>query len=332
MKPLIAATLVCAASAYGANVCATLFGPSNQCDRINASQVVTGAVQQPFNWEPPAGQTAGTDFSTLSSIWHNQLPLVYLGFFDFYRPTYYMGAGWAPPSSPTPQQPYAGGLGIPTHTITTNNLITTYSNPYVVRAEVDFASPNGVTASVSNGWAYANFNYRTYVLNSNGSAQDYYLYFPNVATNRTVQVPFSLSSPSDPGGGTYSYINVPWAYSASSIDVYVDGLPVYSSASTFDHPPTSTDAFQKLETTFGTTVTKPYILIYLGKIPSGGSFTTDLIMHAEANADSTKCGSQYFANYYDPPPTLQYNCLVLNESLPIPAAGGNILFQVLSQN
>jgi hypothetical protein len=329
MKYLIAATLVCAAAAYAEDVCAISFVPTQVCYTINASQIVTGTFET-ANWNLPAAQPAGTDFSTLSSIWHNQLPLVYLGFFDFYRPTYYMGAGWAPPSTPTAPQPYTGGLGLPTHTVTTNNLITTYSNPYVVRAEVDFSNPDGVTAMVSNGWAYADFNYRVYALNSSGSAKDYYLYFPNVKTNRSVQVPFSLSSPSDPGGGTYSYVNPPWALSASSADVYVDGLPVYSSASVFDHPPTSTDAFQKLETTFGTTVTNPFILIYLGKIPSGNSVTADLVIHAEANADSPKCGTQYFSNYYDPPPTLQNNCLSLIESIPIPAVSGNVKFEVLS--
>lgn len=335
MKNIIAATLVCAAAAQaGDNICYSFFLPSQTCYKINASQIVTGTAE-PVDWGAEGvnpSQPAGNDFSTLSSIWHNQIPLVILGFFNFYRPTYYMGPGWAPQWSPTQVEPYAGNLGIPTHSTTQNNLITTYSNAYVVQAAVDFANPNGVRATVSNGWAYADFNYRVNVINSNGSAQNYYLRFPNVTTNRTITIPYNLSSSSDSNGGTYSYINPPSFFSASSMDVYVEGLPVYSNANAVDHPPTSTDAFQQLPINFGTSVPNPYILIYLGKIPSGGSFTTDLVMHAEANANSTKCGTQYFPNYYDPPPTLQNNCLLVNENLPIPAANGNIKFEIFSTN
>jgi hypothetical protein len=226
------------------------------------------------------------------------------------------------------EQPFAAQESVAFTPFNQGNWKTVYSNSYMVRAAVDFPTGHGVTAEVSNGTAYTDFNYRITAVNNYGAPEDYFLTFPTPKSSRTVSPAFSLSSSSDSNGGTYSYINPQSASSTSAFDVYVDGLPVYSTASFFDHAATYTDPFQKLETSFGAAPVSPNVLIYLGKIPAGNSFTVDLVMHAEATANAPQCGTQTFPTLN--PPEVQYNCFDLDETFPIPSANSAISFKVFA--
>ena len=287
---------------------------------------------QPIDWYKesitPVSFPAGYGYTTLSSVWQNQIPLFWLGGLNFYRPAYYAGPGWAPQLSPAAVQPYAAASQVATTTTVQNNLTTYYSDPYLVRAAVDFPNPDAVDARVSNGTAFANFSYRINALNTYGNTQDYFLTFPVPKATRIYTVPYSLSSAGDYNGGTYSYVNPKFVSSTNAIDVYVDGLPVYSSAGFFDHARTYANAFQKLETSFGQQIFDPNVLIYLGKIPAGGSFTVDLVIRAEATADSSTCGTTYLTGYSGN--KLEYNCLDMNERISIPESGSGISFKVFS--
>jgi hypothetical protein len=48
------------------------------------------------------------------------------------------------------------------------------------------------------------------------------------------------------------------------MDVYVDGLPVFTMGTLLQHDNQNTDAFQQLETTFGDAPQNPTVVIYLG--------------------------------------------------------------------
>jgi hypothetical protein len=199
----------------------------------------------------------------------------------------------------------------------------------VVRAAVNFPANASVEARVSNGSANADFNYRVTGTNNNAAALDYFLSFPAPKFSRTETVAYSLSSPSDSNGGTYSYVNTKSAGSRSAIDIYVDGLPVFTSASYFDHNSAYEDAFGKLEWTAGAQVADPNVLIYLGKIPSGGSFTVDVVERAEAAANSTTCGYTDFIGFQTPYSHVN-NCFDLKETVSIPTTNNSIAVNVFS--
>ena len=112
MKHTIAALALCTAATYAQT-------PNFE---INASQIVTGTMQ-PVNWNEVVNSqnqpaAASSQYSTLSSVWHDQLPIIWLGGWNFYRPSWYSGPGWAPQESANVEQPFAAVKAIPTFTTT----------------------------------------------------------------------------------------------------------------------------------------------------------------------------------------------------------------------
>jgi hypothetical protein len=325
VKYIIAVALSCVGVSYAADF------------KINASQTVTGTLQ-PIDWNQEAIAAENTrrtlfptyQSSTVSSVWQDEIPLFFLGgAFNVYRPTYYGGSPWPPQQNVALQEPYAGSSQMATTSSVSGNWKTTYSNPYVVRAAVNFPAPANVEARVSNGSANADFNYRMTTTNGSGVARDYFLTFLTPQLGRTVAIPYSLSSSSDSNGGTYSYINPPSASSRSAFDVYVDGLPVFSDANYYDHNAAYQDAFGSETFNFGLQAPLPSVLIYLGKIPSGGNLTVDVVMRAEATANSPNCGTTQYMGF-QPPYDLQKNCFDLDETISIPANNPSVAMSVFS--
>jgi len=183
MKHFIAAALCCAAAAYA----------GDGYTKIDASQIVTGTAQVPV-WPPAVnipGMPATIDnkYSTVSTVWQDQIQVIWLGGWNVYRPEYYAGTGWSPQAGPAVVQPAPIESAVATVPKLATNPQETYSNPYVVRSAVDFGPGNGVNARVSNGKAYTDFNYRVSTTNNNGSTRDYFLTFPTPNSKRTVGLP-----------------------------------------------------------------------------------------------------------------------------------------------
>lgn len=266
--------------------------------------------------------------STMTSVWESQLPLLWLGGLNFQRQSYYGPSGWPAQQSILLAQPYTGSEQVPTTSSQSGNWKTTYSNPYVVRAAVNFPSADGVEAQVSNGSANADFNYRMVAQNNNGAEQSYFLSFPASVSKHDETLAYSLSGQGDPGGGTYAYYNPPYAGSRSSMDIYVDGLQVYTSAGYFDHNSNYQDQWTNLQWTAGAAPAPgSSVLIFLGSLQPGASFTVDVVMRSEAASTATYCGNTDYLEF-SPPNDHQINCFILKETIPIPAANSSVAFKL----
>lgn len=317
MKSILTAALFCTAAAYAQVNAYT----------VNASQIVTGTMVQNVPWvyalanqnNPLPSQYEN---STLSSVWHDQLPLIYLGNWMFYRPAWYAGNNWAPQWSVLLQQPYAAERDVPTQTSVSGNVTTYYSNPYVVKAAVDFPNLSDVQARVANGTAHADLSYRVMATNTSGQTADYYISLPTPKLTRKYSEPYSYNN------NVYAYPNYGSAASMSAFEIYVDGLPVFSQSSMLEHPKLSADAHVKLETAFGpSAIPNPTVLIYLGKIPANNTFTVDMVVRAEATAAAT-CGTSFTNSFGQEYITKQ--CLDLTETAPIPVANSSIALKVFA--
>jgi len=316
MKSILVAALVCTAAAYAdVNVYT-----------VNASQIVTG-TNQGVSWSYVVANQNNTlpsqfENSTLSSVWHDQLPLIYLGNWMFYRPAWYNGNNWAPQWSVLLQQPYPAERDVPTQTSVSGNVSTYYSNQYVVRSAVRFPNPSDVQAEVANGTAHADMNYRVMVTNTSGQTADYFISLPTPKLTRKYTEPFSYNN------GAYAYPNYGSAASMSSFEIYVDGLPVFSQNSMLEHPKSSADAHVKLETSFGpNAIPNPTVLIYLGKMAANATFTVDMVVRAEATA-AASCGTSFMSSFGQE--YITKNCLDLTETAPIPVANSSIALKVFA--
>jgi hypothetical protein len=178
------------------------------------------------------------------------------------------------------------------------NSTVKYSSPYYQLAKVDMTPTPKVVQSrtFSTGSAQTALNYTIKVSHGSSQPLDYFIhvYHPKILTG--VAAAYTLQ-PGGPGGsgGTYLYKFPTTASSRASMDVLVDGLPVWSTESTYMYPDgTAGWAWDKLFTKWGTTpVDNGSTKLYIGRLAANTIVRVTLIVHADVKADASQCGTEY---------------------------------------
>ena len=116
------------------------------------------------------------------------------------------------------------------------------------------------------------------------------------------------------------------------MDVLVDGLPVWSSESTYMYPEgTANYPWDKVETTWGNTVTaNGQTRLYLGKLYTGQAITITFIVRTDAHAAADKCGSAYWGGGSPP----EKRCFDLSQTVQLTSPGtgsGPVSFSVYAK-
>jgi hypothetical protein len=172
----------------------------------------------------------------------------------------------------------------------------TWASPYYREAKIDMESfPKRVAShTFSSGWAKSAVNYSVRVAHYSATALDYFVLLKHPKYLRGIQFAYTLQPNSS--GGVYLYKSPTSARARAAVDVLVDGLPVWSSESTYMYRPDGTinQSTDKRETTWGNTVTaNGETKLYLGKLSAGKSITITFVVRTDAHADADECGTEY---------------------------------------
>jgi hypothetical protein len=213
----------------------------------------------------------------------------------------------------------------------------TYDSPFYSRGLVDMwgAEKFVKSATFSTGWATAAVNYSARVEHSSSTPLDYFILLHHPTLTRGVAAGSSLQ-PGGPGGSGGTILTK-WPDSARSrtaIDVLVNGLPVWSSESTYLYPEgNAQNPTDRRETSWGNPVTTgEQTKLYLGKLSAGSSLNITFIVRTDAHATAPDCGTWYSANY-DYTYNHEWRCFQVNESVQLngTTSGNPVSFRVYAK-
>ena len=110
------------------------------------------------------------------------------------------------------------------------------------------------------------------------------------------------------------------ARARAAVDVLVDGLPVWSSESTYMYPEgTASYAWDKRLTSWGNTlVDNGETKLYLGKLYPGQSITITFVVRTDTFVNADSCGTAYGIGFNVPD---QKTCFDLSQTVDLPFDG-----------
>ena len=181
----------------------------------------------------------------------------------------------------------------------------------------------------TTGWAVAAGNYSVRTEHYSSMALDYFILLNHPKYLRSIQAAYDLVPGSN--GGTYLYKKPTSARARAAVDVLVNGLPVWTSESTYMFPEgTASYAWDKIETTWGNTVTaNGQTRLYLGKLNAGASITITFIVRTDVHAVADQCGTANWG-YYSPD---EKRCFDLTQTVQLTSSesGGPVSFSVYAK-
>ncbi|MCX6626234.1 MAG: hypothetical protein NTW28_01205, partial [Candidatus Solibacter sp.] len=124
------------------------------------------------------------------------------------------------------------------------------------------------------------------------------------------------------GGGTYLYKSPVAARARAAVDVLVDGLPVWSSESTYMYPEALANyPWDRRMTSWGNTpVDNGQTKLYLGKLVAGKAITISFIVRTDTWVNADACGTAYGMGFNTPDEKRCFD-LIATADLPSPALG-----------
>ena len=137
-----------------------------------------------------------------------------------------------------------------------------------------------------------------------------YLEFRVPALLTSWVVPKKLGGPS---GFEWVYTEAERLQTRAAVDVYVDGLPVWSSAVHRLQPKRWGAELNPLRVDWGQPLADDLVTLYLGQLPAGSSRTVAVVMRAESRIEAPDCVS---ATEYG---TTYRRCYALREGMSLPA-------------
>jgi hypothetical protein len=173
--------------------------------------------------------------------------------------------------------------------------------------------------------------YRVRIAHTSASALDYFLDLAVPVQKLTVQPAYNLCCSGDSNGGTYNYLRPEEAQARTEADVYVDGLPVWSSASTYLYPGGATGSpFDKAQADWDKGASPTDTRLYLGRLSQGQVMTVTLEARSDVKAKSP-CGIESPGSSFSK--TYTIHCLELRESVRMNggANGAPVAFTVYSK-
>jgi hypothetical protein len=201
---------------------------------------------------------------------------------------------------PTPQ-------GLPDN----NGVVQDFNADFYRRAAVEFPTfgTRAVAAMTSkSGEARAAYSHHLRIVNDSAATRNYFIEFtPPTRTASRAQATYLI----DNFILTYGPKS---AASRSSVDIYVNGLPVWSQANTF-HRPANFSGNDGIDVAWDTQLNGGSQILYLGRLAAGATMQVSYVISSEARADAPQCGKT--AHTYPTGPT-EVNCYTVYERLSLP--------------
>lgn len=292
-------------------VAALIASQTAHAENINVSKIVTGTLQN-VNWTASAKLPMDTGTAT-----YNYSTREIAGI-SAENSTYYQSPPWTPAwLSSSPQLPK---LERSQPTPATSGNVSYASNVYQ-DASVNLTAAPGLAESriFKSGSAQALANLSVHLVHTAAQPADYFVtvYVPKFTI--TFDAAYSIWLGSDDNGGTYDYMNPEQLRMRTAADLYVNGLPVWSSEQTYRYPEDNASSpWDKVETFWGRYQASNSDLLYLGRLKTGDSLTLSLAARGNVVSKAPDCGTEYGGYPFDPYQVI--HCADASASVSLPGA------------
>ena len=251
---------------------------SANAELLNVAQIVTGASQS-IDWsvayfKPTVAPAATITYNTMGHVTLKTSPVQ-----DMVGPGPW-GTGWKFNQS-VPNLL----LNVPTAPVNKYNQTYNYSSTSFRSAASNMSLNPRYTGAMafSTGKAEASTIY-SYKIEHYGSAQDYFVNIQHPTFVRTVNSAYTLT----PGGngGTYIYTKPTKANARATVEIYADGLPIWSSESSYHYPDGQANyAWDDAATFWGKPSAAGFSTLYLGKLSPGTTVILTVVVRTAANVE-----------------------------------------------
>jgi hypothetical protein len=298
-------------------IAAALAATAASGEQLNVSKIATG-THRAIDWSAVNALPEANDGATLSYFTLATTSI------DTEATPYFAIAPWSAAYQSAPTHPKLE-RSEPADPYMIGNATFTYSPPISRVATADMkASPKSVasrTGAKGRAKASATVSYAARIEHTGSAPLDYFVELKVPSYQRDATPAYDLSSSSDSGGGTYTYHVPDSAKSRGAVDVYVDGLPVWSNESVYHFPDDpNNDPFAEQEWSWGNPAGPATSTLYLGRLSSGKSLTVTLIARTNVNAKADYCGIQGpFSPFGDP--EFSVHCLQVSQSIELKRGG-----------
>ena len=188
---------------------------------------------------------------------------------------------------------------------------------------------SGNQGANQSGTAAAVLAYHVQVQNQSSEGRDFFIRFNAPKSLQGVSAAYNIGGPS---GNEPMYVRQEYAKSRSAVDVLVNGLPVWATASNYFFPEDyDGSAYTGLRSDWGYASDNDQYTIFVGRFASGASFNVDFIVRADSIARAPKCGKVTEPATY-PNPRVLMHCFLLGEGRNLPAASSKLQrFEIYSK-
>jgi len=301
---------------------------------INASAIGTG-VARGLNWEDESLQSpvwCGSACSYLQVSTAKIAPDIG----STYKPL-----GWPGPFSTIFPDPAVVERSIPTPqgTVDSSGREIVHDSTFYERAAVDVNRAGmSLTAKVyqsgnqptgQNGTAAAVLAYHTRVQNQSSGGRDFFVRFTAPKSLKSLSAADYIGGPS---GNQPMYYTQKYAKARSSVDVLVNGMPVWSTASNYFFPEEFTGGpYEGFRNNWGSASDDDIYTVFVGRFASGAIFNLDFIVRADSVARAPQCGKDTEPATY-PNPRVLMHCFLLGEGRDLPdASNAQQRFEIYSK-
>jgi hypothetical protein len=271
------------------SLAAVLVGGGAPAENINVSRIATGK-NTPIDFAAEASLPEANDGATLSYFALGTAKI------DSEPTKYFAIAPWSAAFQTAPTHPKLERVS-PAVPYMQGNATFTYSPPTWRDALVDMKSGpkrvSSATAVDGHPNAQSAASYTTRIDHTGSAALDYFLELQVPTYDRSIQPAYDLCCAGDPNGGTYSYHRPQSAKARAAVDVYADGLPIWSSESIYRYPQLAGGSpFDEQDVSWGKDDGTGTSTLYLGRLAAGQSLTIALIARTNVNDKTSDCGIQ----------------------------------------
>jgi hypothetical protein len=190
---------------------------------------------------------------------------------------------------------------------------------------------SGNQGSGAPGKAAAALAYHVRAQNQSSGSRDYFIRFTAPKPTGGVSIPYYIGGPS---GQQPMYVSQnKYAKSRSVVDLLVNGLPVWSSSTSYVIPEKggSSSNYSGYSLDFGYESDDDYYTVFIGRFASAAYFDINFIVRAESLSRAPSCGTVSDSMTHPNPKSRKY-CLFIQENRALlPAPNQDALFEIYSK-
>jgi hypothetical protein len=285
-------------------------------EQLNVSRIATGTFTS-IDWAVEVQQPLANNGATLTYF------DLATGSIDTEPTPYFAMIPWTAAFLGFPTQPWLRRLK-PTVPYTDGNATFTYANGNARLALVNmpaFPTKRVTSGTFGSGTVAAAVSYVVRIEHTGSDPLDYFVDLQVPADKRTVTPAYDLCCSGDPNGGTYSYHRPKAAQARGAIDLYANGLPVWTNEDTYLYPglPNS-NPFDHIDFLWGKPAGPATTTLFLGRLHGGDTVTVTEIARTDVKGNATDCGVEGPFGFY---PNLDFtvHCLELRQDIEMVSGG-----------